>query len=269
MLPWDIPASERKLIVQYIKSFKCVKKGETGGQSRFEQEAPVPLEVAPDPWKGKETQAIELGKAVYHVSGAAKDDPTKIYAGCSGCHAAYVTKQEMYELSKKVTGTGVTEFREDLYRTQTRESEYGLEYDENCEPTKKYQVLPPEFLYNKTKTIWPVGTVMRGEPGADGSPHVYSAEDQRLDLYRVIAAGVGGAAMPQWKGALPEEHLWALAYYVQSLINLRDTPAAMALREKLDHQPAFQAPGEEAPANPTEKKEEAPKKQGRLAPPRR
>jgi hypothetical protein len=38
------------------------------------------------------------------------------------------------------------------------------------------------------------------------------------DLHRAVAAGVGGTAMPTWKGALPEEDLWALAHYVASLV---------------------------------------------------
>lgn len=268
MLPWDIPESERKTLVAYIKTLKCVPKGSTDAdaqKSRFEKEAPQPLEISKDPWKGKEQQAIEVGKVVYHVSGTDPNDPTKVYAGCASCHAAYISKQEMYELSKRATGTGMAEFREDLYRTQTRESEYGLTYDDNCEATKKYQVLPPDFLYNKTKTVWPIGTVLANELDPDGKPHAYTAEDQRLDLYRVIAGGIGGAAMPQWKGALPEEHLWALAYYVQTLINMREQPAAYALRGKLDHQPEFKAPEEGAPeGTPGDKKDQ--KKEGRRSP---
>jgi mono/diheme cytochrome c family protein len=38
------------------------------------------------------------------------------------------------------------------------------------------------------------------------------------DIYRVIAAGVGGTAMPTWDGALEPEKLWAMAIYVQSLV---------------------------------------------------
>lgn len=37
------------------------------------------------------------------------------------------------------------------------------------------------------------------------------------DLYRAIAAGLGGTAMPTWKGALPEADLWALVHYVDAL----------------------------------------------------
>jgi mono/diheme cytochrome c family protein len=41
------------------------------------------------------------------------------------------------------------------------------------------------------------------------------------DLYRTIAAGIGGTAMPSWKDALEENDLWALAYYVKSLADRR------------------------------------------------
>ena len=37
------------------------------------------------------------------------------------------------------------------------------------------------------------------------------------DLYRVIAAGVGGTAMPSWATAIKPEDLWALTLYVDSL----------------------------------------------------
>ena len=37
-----------------------------------------------------------------------------------------------------------------------------------------------------------------------------------------------------WQGALPEESLWALAYYVQTLVELRDTDAGRALRDRLN-----------------------------------
>jgi mono/diheme cytochrome c family protein len=38
------------------------------------------------------------------------------------------------------------------------------------------------------------------------------------DLYRVIAAGVGGTAMPTLTGQLSERELWALAYYVRHVV---------------------------------------------------
>ncbi len=58
-------------------------------------------------------------------------------------------------------------------------------------------ILPPDFAHDALRTIEP--------------------ETALTDLYRIIAAGIGGANMPTWKGALPENELWALAHYVNSL----------------------------------------------------
>jgi len=52
------------------------------------------------------------------------------------------------------------------------------------------------------------------------------------DLYRVIASGVGGTAMPAWKGSLPEDDLWALVHYVDSLVAMRDRAEAAELRRR-------------------------------------
>jgi mono/diheme cytochrome c family protein len=34
-----------------------------------------------------------------------------------------------------------------------------------------------------------------------------------------IAAGIGGAAMPTWKNAYPDKDIWAVAYYVRSIVD--------------------------------------------------
>ncbi|MBI3450307.1 MAG: c-type cytochrome [Acidobacteria bacterium] len=74
--------------------------------------------------------------------------------------------------------------------------------------------------------------------GADRATRVEDAWDQPLmptdfprrrmkggssvaDFYRTIASGIGGTAMPTWKGGLEERDLWALAYYVKSLADRR------------------------------------------------
>ena len=57
--------------------------------------------------------------------------------------------------------------------------------------------LPPDLRCDPLRTIFP------------GS--------ELVDLYRIVASGIGGAGMPTWKGALPEADLWAIAYYVRSL----------------------------------------------------
>ncbi len=228
MLPWDVPEVERKPIIQYLKTLSPRWKSA--------EEYGAPLEISPDPWKNA-AEAIARGKQVYHVAVGG--------AGCSGCHAAYATREEISQMTQKVTGEPVAEFSEQMYAPTTRESEYPLEEDEKGEMVKAYQILPPDFLINKTKSANPVGTRVDGRE--------YTAPMQREDLYRTIGAGIGGAAMPQWKGALPEESLWALVYYVQSLVALRDTPAALELRRQLDAQPPWKPP---APAG------EAPKEKG-------
>src|SRR5262249_61225137 len=107
-------------------------------------------------------------------------------------------------------------------------------YDDKGEMAKAYQILAVDFLTQKIKTAPPLGTLVDGVE--------YTAPMQREDLYRTIGAGIGGAAMPQWKGALPEESLWALVYYVQSLVATRGTPAALELRQKLDSQGPWAQP---------------------------
>ncbi len=42
-------------------------------------------------------------------------------------------------------------------------------------------------------------------------------KSELVDLYRTIASGIDGALMPTFKGALSEEQLWSLAYYIRDL----------------------------------------------------
>jgi mono/diheme cytochrome c family protein len=224
MLAWDIPEVERTAIVAYLKTLSPRWK---------EEEAGADLEISPDPWGTKKDEAIQKGKEVYHV--AAAD-----HAGCASCHAGYVTREELSEMAKKVTGEPISDFNPEMNRAMLRPTEYAIETDDKGEATKVHQILPPDFLFHRVKTAYPLGTMVDGKP--------YSEEAQREDLYRTIGAGIGGAAMPQWKGALPEENLWALVYYVQSLVNLRGTAEGNALRAKLDAQPPLpEAPAEPAP----------------------
>jgi mono/diheme cytochrome c family protein len=344
MLAWDIPARERQALIGYLKSLS----------PRWIEEGVKPdIEIAPDPWKGKEkAEAIALGRTVYHIAQGG--------AGCSGCHASYLTKNEIYELSKQVTpDSPVTEFSAEPSRTLLKESEYpvdqvigvgrrrcelataknidasvltvavnnadvpryeglveaakadtshdakashmkvtawmkankvftaklaekvkedpqtvksGWDYDpatgwvfifgEACDQVKSdevyyspsvviaknHQLLPPDFLFHKVKTAYPVGTQINE---GDHRYVPYTEEMQREELYRTIGVGIGGAAMPGWKGVLEEDKLWALVYYVQSLVELNGSSAGIALRSKLDTQPAFQAPGTPAPVEGT------------------
>ena len=73
------------------------------------------------------------------------------------------------------------------------------------------KALPPDFLFNEVR-----------------------AGTELSDLYRVIATGIPGTAMPAWKGALPEEDVWAMAYYINSLVGLKGTAQGRALKARLE-----------------------------------
>ena len=68
--------------------------------------------------------------------------------------------------------------------------------------------MPPEFTYDSVRSAKTVE-----------------------ELYIRLNAGVGGAAMPSWKGTLQDDEIWAVAHYVKSLIDLKNTPARQQLLE--------------------------------------
>jgi mono/diheme cytochrome c family protein len=109
------------------------------------------------------------------------------FAQCLLCHPSYepadVVNAASLELSKREA-----QLRPEAFGAQLKESDYGV------------KIMPPDFVRDPVRS---------GET--------------LPDLYRTIAAGIGGTAMPAWKGALPEEDLWAIAYYTRSLIELRGT----------------------------------------------
>jgi mono/diheme cytochrome c family protein len=126
------------------------------------------------------------------------------------CHPAYATKSEIYAYAKALTGNASGEFRSDLYYPVAKDSDYGV------------KILPPDFTFNELR-------------GGDTLP----------DIYRAIAAGIGGTAMPTWKNVLPEPDLWAMAHYVRSLVSLRGTAEGSALQKRLLDQPPWRPPGPE------------------------
>jgi len=164
-----------------------------------------PVVPAPDPWVGRERAAVERGNLLYHG-----------YAQCLSCHPAYATPEQINASSLALSGTVKTTFRPAMYLPELKDSDYSIgDY--------KLKVLAPDFLLNPLR-----------------SPR----EDSQLaDLYRLLVAGIPGAAMPAWDPSiLPEKasDVWALAYYVRSLARLRGTTAGLALRARLDgaQQPA-------------------------------
>jgi len=200
MLAWDgVPENKVREIIQYLKTFS----------PRWTEEEPgeriVPTE---DPWAGagRGADSVTRGKKVYHG-----------LARCQSCHPAFAPKAFIYQATKELTGTPSTDFREDMYGSELKDSDFGV------------KLLPPDFTRSELRSI---------------------REDHRIeDLYRVIASGVGGTAMPTWHGSLPEEEIWALVHYVDSLVALKGTDAARRLvEESLAADARWTPPPEPAPS---------------------
>ena len=124
----------------------------------------------------------------------------KVYHGlaqCLSCHPAYESKETIQAASMELSKREAT-LRDDPYHSAQKDSDYG------------YSLMPPDFTRD----------------------HVRSGE-ALTDIYRTIASGIGGTAMPTWKGALPDDDIWAMAYYVRSLIDLKGTREADDRRDRL------------------------------------
>jgi mono/diheme cytochrome c family protein len=196
MRPWDVPSRELDALVQYLKTFS----------PRWHDEKPATaIALSPDPFgAAREKEAIALGEKLYHVK-----------AQCMSCHPAYVTHEALWRLSDG----NIRDFASEMYVAQPKDSEYCLEWKpgwrklDERECALPVRLLPPDFLRDPLRSV--------------------HAGSELGDLYRTIASGIPGASMPTWKGALPEEELWALAYYMRSLHAERDTPAAEAMRARL------------------------------------
>jgi len=153
-------------------------------------------------WKDEEPgEPIVPTPDPWQNEAAAVDRGRAVYHGvaqCLSCHPSFAPKRYIYEISKQLTGKGNTQFRTDMYGSELTKSEYGV------------KLLPPDFSRTELRSVRP--------------------DHQLEDLYRVIVSGVGGTAMPTWRGALPEEDLWALVHFVDSLVKLKGTDAPRRLR---------------------------------------
>lgn len=121
------------------------------------------------------------------------------FAMCWNCHPAYVSPDRINTYRRSVNAMEFGEFREDLNEAVGKEN------------TEGQLIYPPDFKRDFVRA------------GMDVK-----------DLYRSIAAGITGTAMPTWVDSMhvpaesPDdpplvkvEDLWAMAYYVQDLIRQR------------------------------------------------
>lgn len=179
MPTWNLlPDRTVDALVAYIKTFS--PKWHDLGPS-----APVP--VVEDPYRTNpdKSAAIARGEALYHG-----------FAGCWNCHPSYVPEPRLREHLASFGNDATEVLRADLPHAVGKENGRGD------------MVYPPDFLRD----------FVRAGAGAE-------------DIYRAVAAGITGTAMPTWvdsmdvPGASPgappvveRADLWAVSYYVQSLV---------------------------------------------------
>ncbi len=156
---------------------------------KWEERRPAPrIPFVNDPYRtvADKSAAERRGEAIYHG-----------YAACWSCHPAYVSESKMNEYLRAVDLPERSAFRPNLNASEGKVSGEGE------------LVYPPDFLRDFVRAGMTVD-----------------------DLYRSIAAGITGTAMPTWVDSmnLQSSHgdvliepadLWALAYYVRSLLQQR------------------------------------------------
>lgn len=179
MPTWNLlPDRTVQALVVYIKTFS--PKWRDLGPS-----APVPFVEDPYRINPDKAAATARGEAVYHG-----------FAGCWNCHPSYVPESRLREYLTEFGSDATEVLRADLAHAVGKENARGE------------MVYPPDFLRDFVRA------------GADAD-----------DIYRSVAAGITGTAMPTWvdsmdvpapvAGAPPiveRADLWAVAYYVQSLV---------------------------------------------------
>lgn len=212
-----LPDQTLNALVAYIKTFS---------PKWVEREPEASIPVVANPYMPFETraEAIARGEKVYHG-----------FAICWSCHPAYVHEEKINEYLVALGNTRRDEFRPDLYESEGKPNEEGE------------MVYPPDFRRDFVRAGMKVE-----------------------DLYRSIAAGITGTAMPTWVDSISipgkqpgdppvvsQEDLWAMAYYVQSLIAQRPALLSKDQVAVRDRPRPIYLHGVPPPAVP-EKAEEAP-----------
>ena len=256
MLPWDIPPQTINDIIQYIKTFS--RDGE--GYRDPDNELAPKFVFTDDPWVGKEDAAVQMGENVYH--GKAK---------CWTCHSSFesadgiVAAGKLYKQDiKDIPGPDELfepKLQDSKYTTRLRHPVYtrkdGIpcKTDADCDTSKqqvcdqsyalqvvgprsfedpegvngrcihKVRYFPPDFTMNSVRSYRP--------PTAEEVAAGENLDRGRKDLYRTLSAGLAGTAMNGWKGVLTDEEIWATAYYVESLIEQKDSVPAWEAKNRL------------------------------------
>jgi mono/diheme cytochrome c family protein len=152
---------------------------------------------APKTWEGADLTLgtkFELPKDPYGDTyrAVAIEKGKKVYhitAACTQCHRGYESKDEISKYNQDINKVALSgsDFAPDLYQLKPQDSEFN------------YKVIPPDFTYHPLRSISDVPSIVR-----------------RL-MY-----GVAGSGMPGWKDVVTDDELWALAYYVDSLRQVKE-----------------------------------------------
>ncbi len=161
---------------------------------------------APTKWEGADKKLGDVIAVTRNPYGTAHlesgiERGKEVYHGvaqCWTCHRAYVSKAELSVINKKLNGKPLTEFDPEMYHIKLQPNEYG------------YLSMPPDFTWDSVRSAVTVE-----------------------ELYIRLNAGVNGAAMPSWKGTLPDADIWAVAHYVRSLMDLKNTPGRQKLLDSI------------------------------------
>jgi len=201
--------------------------------------------------------AIELGKKVFHAN------------QCWQCHPSFVTTDEItaYHKELRPNDPPPVSYRDHLFHSETKPSDVYTrrpwKAGEECDAS----IMPdcPEELEDNCRVCQKDELCVSGrcEFKVRIPPPDFLLVDVRSgsavnDLFKTITLGIHGTAMVANLDAYKDnpEQLWALAYYVRSLIDLKGTPTAIAIKDRLlgsmpAKTEAAPAANEAAPEKPT------------------
>ncbi len=170
---------------------------------KWQHRLPAPkIPKVADPYRKLTDKAVAIarGEVVYHG-----------FASCWSCHPAYVSTVKINEYLAMMENPLLDTWRTNLNEAVATTNEFGeIDY-------------PPDFRRDFVRAGMTVA-----------------------DLYRSIAAGITGTSMPTWADSMNYKRddgstlvkpsdLWAMAYYVQSLIEQRPAkiaPDAIVVRQR-------------------------------------
>lgn len=161
---------------------------------------------APEQWEGKDKvlgtkidlPADPFGDTYKHQAIEKGKKVYHITAACTQCHRGYESKDQINAFNQEINKAPFGEFAADLYQLKPQDGDYN------------YKIIPPDFTFHPLRTITDVPS-----------------------LVRRLMYGVNGSGMPGWKDVVTDEELWALAYYVDHLRHMKDTPAREELLSKI------------------------------------